>query len=70
MGGNPPANTGDTRGEDVIPGSGGSPGVGNGDPLQCSCLGNHKDGGAWQAFVNFTQLWNQVGRLKPGLSVT
>ena len=47
-----------------------SPGVGNGDPLQCSCLGNPKDGGDWQAFVNFTRLWNQVERLKLGLSVT
>ena len=70
MGGNPPANAGDTRGEDVIPGLGRSPGVGNGDPLQCSCLGNPKDGGDWQAFVNFTRLWNQVERLKLGLSVT
>ena len=32
-----------------IPGSGGSPGEGNGNPLQSSCLGNHMDRGVWQA---------------------
>ena len=30
-----------------IPGSGRSPGEGNGNPLQCSCLENPKDGEAW-----------------------
>ena len=30
-----------------IPGSGGSPGEGNGIPLQYSCLENSMDGGAW-----------------------
>ena len=37
--------------EDVgsIPGSGRSPGVGNGNPLQYSCLGNLMDRGAWRA---------------------
>ena len=40
--------------EDVgsIPGSGRSPGVGNGNPLQYSCLGNPVDRGAWQATVH------------------
>ena len=32
-----------------IPGSRRSPGEGNGTPLQCSCLGNPMDGGAWWA---------------------
>ena len=32
-----------------IPGSGTSPGEGNGNPLQYSCLGNLIDRGAWQA---------------------
>ena len=32
-----------------IPGSGRSPGEGNGNPLQCSCLENPRDGGAWWA---------------------
>ena len=31
-----------------IPGSGRSPGEGSGNPLQCSCLGNPTDRGAWQ----------------------
>ena len=30
-----------------IPGSGKSPGEGNGNALQCSCLENPMDGGAW-----------------------
>ena len=30
-----------------IPGSGSSPGEGNGNPLQYYCLENPKDGGAW-----------------------
>ena len=34
-----------------IPGSGRSPGVGNGNPLQCSCLENSIDRRAWQATV-------------------
>ena len=35
---NPPANAGDTRDSGLIPGLGRSPGVGNGSPLQYSCL--------------------------------
>ena len=35
-----------------IPGSGRSPGEGNGNPLQYSCLENPKDTGAWQATVH------------------
>ena len=34
-----------------IPGSGRSPGEGNGNPLQYSCLGNPMDRGAWRATV-------------------
>ena len=34
---------------DSIPGSGRTPGEGNGNPLQYSCLGNPMDSGAWQA---------------------
>ena len=37
---NPSANVEDARDADSIPGSGRSPGVGNGNPLQYSCLGN------------------------------
>ena len=43
------ANAGDTRDAVSIPGSGISPGVGNGTPFQYSCLGNPMDRGAWQA---------------------
>ena len=46
---NPPANAGDA---DSIPGLGRSPGEGNGNPLQYSCLGNHMDRGAWQVTVH------------------
>ena len=46
---NLPANTGDVRDSSSIPGSGRSPGVGNGNPLQYSCLGNPMDRGVWWA---------------------
>ena len=36
-----------------IPGSGRSPGEGNGNPLQYSCLENPMDGGAWWATVHW-----------------
>ena len=45
---NLPANAG---GSSSIPGSGRSTGVGNGNPLQYSCLGNSMDRGARQATV-------------------
>ena len=35
-----------------IPGSGKSPGEGNGSPRQYSCLGNPTDRGAWSATVH------------------
>ena len=46
------ANAGDLRDADLIPGSGRSPGEGNGDPLQHPCLGNATDRGAWWATVH------------------
>jgi len=36
----------------LIPGLGRSPGEGNGDPLQYSCLENSTDTGAWQVTVH------------------
>ena len=45
----PAYNTGDAG---SVLGSGRSPGGGNGSPLQCSCLGNPMDRGAWQATVH------------------
>ena len=47
---NPPANAGD-RDTHWIPGSGRSPGGGNGNPLQYSCLKNPIDREAWRATV-------------------
>ena len=49
---NLPANTGDTGDMGSIPGLGRSPGEGNGNPLQYSCLENPEDSGAWQATVH------------------
>ena len=46
---NLPANTGDAG---SIPGSGRSPGEGNGNPLQYSYLENPMDRGAWRATVH------------------
>ena len=42
----------DTRDVGSIPGSGRSPGGGNGSPLQYSCLENPMDGGVWWATVH------------------
>ena len=47
-----PANAGDIRHVDLIPGSGRSPGRRHGNPLQYSCLGNPMDRGAWRAMVH------------------
>ena len=49
---NPPASAGDARDVSSISGSGRSPGVGNGNPLQYSCLGNPMDRGGWWAIVH------------------
>ena len=49
---NLPANAGDTRDIDLAPGSGRSPGEGNGKPRQYSCLENPMDRGAWWATVH------------------
>ena len=48
---NPPANAGDARDVGLIPGSGRSPGVGNGNPFQYSCLENLMDKRAWEVTV-------------------
>ena len=49
---NPPANARDIRDMGFIPGSGRSPGEGNGNPFQYSCLKNATDRGAWWAIVH------------------
>ena len=46
---NLPANAGDAH---SVPGLGKSPGGGNGNPLQYSCLENPMDRGAWWATVH------------------
>ena len=48
----PPASAGDTRNLGSVPGLGRSPGGGNGNPLQYSCLENSMDRGAWRATVH------------------
>ena len=45
----------------LIPGSGRSPGEGNGNPLQFSCLENPMDRGTWQATVHVVaKSWTQL----------
>ena len=47
-----------------IPGLGRSPGEGNGNPLQCSCLENPMDRGTWRAIVHrVTKSWTQLKQL-------
>ena len=58
----PPANTGDIRDIDLIPGLRRSPGRGRGNPLQYSCLENPMDRGAWRATVH--EVSNSWTRLK------
>ena len=50
---NLPANAGDAKDVGLIPGSGRSPGVGNGNPLQYSYMENSMGSIFWQA----TRLW-------------
>ena len=49
---NPPANAGDTTDAGSIPGTERFPGVGNGNPLQYSCLENSMNRGAWWVTVH------------------
>ena len=49
---NSPANAGDAGDEVSVPGWGRSPGVGNGNPFQYSCLENSMDRGAWWTTVH------------------
>ena len=48
----------------LIPGLGRSPGEGNGNTLQYSCLENPMDGGAWQATAHgVTQSWTRLSNI-------
>ena len=58
---NPPANSGDIRHASSVPELGRSPGEGNGNPLQYSCLENPMDRGTWQAIVHsVVKSWTQL----------
>ena len=46
------ANTGDVGDASSIPGSGRSPGIGDDNPLQYSCLENPMDRGTWRVTVH------------------
>ena len=61
---NLPANGGDTGDLGSTPELGRSPEVGSGNPLQCSCLENPMDRGAWQATVHGLQELNMTERLR------
>ena len=46
-------------------------GEGNGNPLQCSCLENPRDRGAWWAAIyEVTQSWTRLKRLSSSSSIT
>ena len=61
---NPSTNAGDARDEGSIPGLGRCPREGHGNPLQCSCLENPLDGGAWWTTVHkVTKSPTQLKRL-------
>ena len=58
---NPPANAEDIRDAGSIPGLGRSPGGGDGNPFEYSCLENPKDRGVWWAIVHrVTKSWTQL----------
>ena len=60
---NPPANAEDAGDSDLIPGLGRSPGGGNGNSLQYSCLESPMDRGAWWTTVQEI-IKNQTGLSK------
>ena len=61
---NPPAKGGEARDTGSILGSERSPGEGNGNPLQYSCLDNPMDRGAWLAKVHrVAKSWASLKRL-------
>ena len=68
---NLPASAGDARDVGLIPELGRSPGVGNGNPLQYSCLENLMDGGAWWSAVHGgTKSWARLSTLTTTLHIS
>ena len=61
----PPVSEGASRDEGSIPGWGISPGEGNGNSLQYSCLENSMNRGAWQAIQSMEspKNWTRLNRL-------
>ena len=57
---NPLTNSGDSGDRDSIPGSGRSPGKGNGNPLQYSCLKKPIDKGGWQATWGYKRVGHDL----------
>ena len=57
---NLPADVGDIQEAGSIPGSGRSPGGGNGNQLQYSCLENPTDRGSWWATVHGVTEWDKT----------
>ena len=64
---NLPANVGSAGDAGLISGLGGSPGVGNGNPLQYSCLENSMDRGDWWAPVHEVAKQTQLSPTLLGL---
>ena len=61
---NLPANAGDLRDISSVSELGRSPGEGNGNPLQYSCLQNPMERGAWWAIVHgITKSWTRLNDL-------
>ena len=58
---NPPASTEDIKDAGPTLGSGRSPGEGNGNPLQYSCLENPTDRGAWRVIAHsIAENWTRL----------
>ena len=65
------ANAGDARDAGSIPGSGRSPGGGQGSSLEYSCMENSKDRGAWWATVHrAAQRWTRLKQLSTAQFIT
>ena len=67
---NLPANAGDSRDLGLSPGLGRPPGEGNGNPLQCSCLGNPMGRGTWWQQSMGSQSWTQLSTYATTLHTT